>query len=190
MAKLITDALKELYTAQGVTATGDTIADVLKDGNAKAYSATVSGNQIADVISQTAETGTFSGGGSAPTVVTEITWDGNTEGLDSHEVNFGGGATRTYYKVSDSVLPYAVFNGADNYAYTTVNQDDETSEKTCMVFDGYVGVSDEYVVISAYLDNSESSIFGGVVVPSVGTWFAKNGTDYIKSVTVTEDPGE
>lgn len=59
MAKLITDALKELFTAQGVTATGDTIADVLKDGNEKAYSATVSGNQIADVISQTAATGTF-----------------------------------------------------------------------------------------------------------------------------------
>ena len=59
MAKLITDALKELFTAQGVTAEGDTIADVLKDGYTKAYSATVDGNQIADVISQAAATGTF-----------------------------------------------------------------------------------------------------------------------------------
>lgn len=185
MAKQITEELKNLFTAQGVTAEGDTIADVLKDGNEKAYSATVSGNQIADIIAQTAETGTFSGGGAAPTVVSSITWDGATEGLESHEVDFGGGVTRTYYKVSDSVLPYAVFNETDYYAYAAVNQDDETSAMTCMAFDGYVGLNSEYVVISAYLDNSESPVFGGVVVPSVGTWFVKNGTDYIKSVTVT-----
>ena len=59
MAKLITDALKELFTAQGVTATGDTIDEVLKSGYSQAYSATVSGNQIADIISDTAATGTF-----------------------------------------------------------------------------------------------------------------------------------
>jgi hypothetical protein len=185
MAKLITDALKELYTAQGVTATGDTIADVLKDGNEKAYSATVSGNQIADVISQTAETGTFSGGGAAPTVVNEITWDGSTEGLESHTATIEG-EEMTFYKVSDSVLPYGIMDGGDFYEYTTVAQDDDTTTGVKWgAFDGYVVVTGTFDVVSAYLNNSVCAVFGGVIVPSVGTWIKKDGGDYVKSVTVT-----
>lgn len=189
MAKLITDALKELYTAQGVTAEGDTIADVLKDGNEKAYSATVSGNQIADVISQTAETGTFpggGGGGAAPTVTTEITWDGNTEGLESYTVTLPESEPVTLYKVSDSVLPYAYMDDASFYEYDEVDQDDQHNDLKKYAFDGYVMIGAAADVVSAYYDNHESAILGAVLVPSVGTWIKKDGTDYIKSVTVTE----
>ena len=186
MAKLITDALKELFTAQGVTATGDTIADVLKDGNTKEYDATVSGNQIADVIAQTAETGTFSGGGAAPTVVKEITWDGNTAGLESHIVTIEE-TDYTFYKVSNSVLPYGVLDGSDGYSYETVDEGDETHTPKLYVFDGYValsGGSGVFGVISAYFNNFASEVFGDeVLVPSVGTWIMKEADAYTKSVT-------
>ncbi len=59
MAMQITDALKNLFAAQNVTANGDTIAEVLADGFKKLNTAECSGNQIADIIQQCADTGTF-----------------------------------------------------------------------------------------------------------------------------------
>jgi hypothetical protein len=192
MAKLITDALKELYTAQGVTATGDTIADVLKDGNAKAYSATVSGNQIADVISQTAETGTFSGGGAAPTVVNEITWDGNTEGLESAEVDLGSGTSETYYKVNDNVLPFQFVEGTNAYSYSCASDHDDTSTPSTIIRnDLFVGSVDggeqkTYNFVCAFYGNIDLSDLGGSgVVPSAGTWINVIDTHYIASITAT-----
>lgn len=126
-----------------------------------------------------------SGGGSAPTVVTEITWDGDTEGLESATVTIEGD-TYTFYKVSDSVLPYGVFDGTDFYEYATVDQDDGSHTNLKWgAFDGYVAVAGTFDVISAYFDNSEASILGGVLVPSVGTWFKKDNGEYCKSVTAT-----
>ena len=185
MAKLITDALKELFTAQGVTATGDTIADVLKDGNTKAYSATVSGNQIADVISQTAETGTFSGGGAAPTVVDEITWDGDTTGLESATITLGHDPV-TVYKVSDSVLPYAL-TSSPIIGYT-INYSDGTSsgpeDNDIAAFDFFLTVGGSYDVVCAFFTGYENQMLGGDLVPSVGTWLKKNGGTYVSGVSV------
>ena len=105
MAMQITDTLKQLFAAQGVTANGATIDDILKSGFSQLNDAKVYGNLIADIIAQCAETGTFpggGGGGAAPTVTTEITWDGNTEGLDTFLVE----GALPFYKVSDGILPF------------------------------------------------------------------------------------
>ena len=128
---------------------------------------------------------TIPSGGAAPTVVTEITWDGSTEGLESHTVTIEG-EEMTFYKVSDSVLPYGIMDGGDFYEYTTVAQDDDTTTGVKWgAFDGYVVVTGTFDVVSAYLNNSVCAVSGGVIVPSVGTWIKKDGGDYVKRVTVT-----
>lgn len=188
MAMQITDTLKQLFAAQGVTANGATIDDILKSGFSQLNDAKVYGNLIADIIAQCAETGTFpggGGGGAAPTIATEITWNGDTTELDSATVTIEGD-TYTFYKVSDSVLPYGVFDGTDFYEYATVDQDDGSHTNLKWgAFDGYVAVAGTFDVISAYFDNSVASVLGGVLVPSVGTWFKKDNGEYCKSVTAT-----
>lgn len=200
MAKLITDALKELYTAQGVIAEGDTIADVLKDGNEKAYSATVDGNLIADVISQTAETGTFpgGGGGAAPTVVNEITWDGDTAGLDTFLVD----GEVPFYKVSDGILPFGALIGGEGGiepAYNYLVRDYTSTELRLdaglalngIFYGSYkkgVGESAEepYMFLCAFADNVKLQAGESeVTIPKAGTWFSLADDLYIASITAT-----
>lgn len=73
MDQRITDSLKSLFSAQHVTVTGDSIAEVLADGFTKLNNATISSNRISGIIQNCVDTGTFSGGG-----LTELTWDGPT----------------------------------------------------------------------------------------------------------------
>lgn len=193
MAKLITDALKELYTAQGVTAEGDTIAEVLKDGNEKAYSATITGDLISDVISQTAETGTFSGGGSAPTVVNEITWDGTG---DAVETDMG-----MLYKIGDNVLvlPYDIMidNRAkaynSGYSYDVEVSDGATNVPVDTIMLGnngfMVGVNDNGGIICAMATVIE--VMGSTLtLPSSGTYGVKIDGKWLTRITATPANGE
>lgn len=127
-----------------------------------------------------------SGGGSAPTVVNEITWDGDTTGLES--VTVEGGEPITLYKVSDSVLPYAGTISSPLIGYTTTYSDGTTvpaQDNEFAYFDFYLRVGGSVDAVCAFFNNYENVSAGeGVLVPSVGTWLKKDGNNYVSKVSV------
>lgn len=193
MAKQITEELKNLFTAQGVTANGDTIADVLKSGFSQLNSATVDGNLIADIIAQCAETGTFPGGGAAPTYANEITWDGDTTGRESITITTDE-TEIVLYKISDNVLPAAFVSSGTTWgaAYTYAAENDAGSAlnlTTGVYSNGAILCMDddtESLFVCAYHAGAAvpSAEDPGAILPSAGTW-VNVGEHYIASVTAT-----
>lgn len=183
--KQLNEQLKDSIEAKtGTRPEGYTLRDILNSASGEDNATLV--DAVADFIDNLP-----GGGATAPTISKEITWDGNTEGLESHTVTLPGDepVTVTMYKVSDSVLPYGFFDSANGYTYEGTDQSDEAyTDPKVYAFDGYVALGGAFDVISAYFDNFVSEAFGDeVLVPSVGTWFKKDGTEYLKSITATLD---
>lgn len=140
-------------------------------------------------VAQDADTATIMGaiatipsGGAAPTIATEITWDGDTTGLESVTVTLGDDPA-TFYKVSDAVLPFGYVDGTELFSYTTKESDESVHTPKAVGIDGYV-VLGTFAVVSALIPNfvSEPLPF---TFPSAGTWFnADNGDYYIKYIGV------
>lgn len=141
--------------------------------------------QDADTATIMSAIATIPSGGAAPTVVDEITWDGDTTGLESATITLGHDPV-TVYKVSDSVLPYAL-TSSPIIGYT-INYSDGTSsgpeDNDIAAFDFFLTVGGSYDVVCAFFTGYENQMLGGDLVPSVGTWLKKNGGTYVSGVSV------
>lgn len=128
-----------------------------------------------------------SGGGSAPTVSSEITLDGDITTKESYEIDLTplGGGTATIYKISDDVLPFGYSDGSELFDYTCIDKDDQSHTPKVLGLEGYVIIGGGFDVISAYFDNYQPTIVPVVLAPSVGTWVLYDDGDYYKSITAT-----
>lgn len=131
------------------------------------------------------------GGGSAPTVVNEITWAGTGDPVET--------VIGTLYKITDSVLPYGVVLDIESeifsnqYTYSTDISSGAVNTPCDMVEFGnnavMFGVSDNGAVICAtatvvLLEGTE------ITLPEVGTYGMKIDDKWLTRITATAAAGE
>lgn len=175
--KQLNEQLKDSIEAKtGTRPEGYALHEILNSASGEENSTLV--EAVADFI----ENLPSGGGATAPTFAETITWDGDTTGLESEEVEFGD-TKLTYYKVSESALPF-MYTDDGAIQYTCLDENDDAITPTIMAVDGFVVLGG--AAISAYYNGYTSGILEGAIVPSAGTWLMKDGTSYCKSVTVAE----
>lgn len=125
------------------------------------------------------------GGGSTPTVVNSITWDGNTEGLESVILGQDGqGMDRVLYHVSDDVLPINMdidgdtFECSSEFRYTVTTV--ESGVATDAARSGAVVMKGEGVdIMSFYGVDTCLCVFSpssmGQIAVGTGTWMRAYG---------------
>lgn len=123
-------------------------------------------------------------GGTAPTVVNEITWDGTTEGKESVEF-----AEELAYKVSDDILPQSKTIAGDtiqdDFTYSLQSEAEgeaASAPSNIMTANGVAiyGLEDRGAVICVEYAGAEIL---GTAFPSAGTWELSIDGHHIASIT-------
>ena len=137
-----------------------------------------------------------SGGGAAPTVVTEITWDGDTTGLESYDVMVDGEVAFTLYRVKENeVLPVlwtidSSYTGCSTVPIVATIGEDTNVEPEAIYIGNYAifgSFKPESIFFCAMCDNAQLDIEELVLsVPHAGTWCTNMEGTYISKLTATD----